>query len=114
MPADFKTAFISSHIPAWRFSYSASFPFTTFAVHAYFSIAFSPYVAILPRRGRRCQWTIRRKNRKIQRNRGTESLAAKELPCVFNNRAVFPNGKFVTVNQTDGAAPEKILRRGGK
>lgn len=44
----------------------------------------------------------------------TESLAAKALPCVFNNRAVFPNGKFVTVNQTDGAAPEKILRRGGK
>ncbi|MFR2944387.1 MAG: YoaP domain-containing protein [Lachnospiraceae bacterium] len=36
------------------------------------------------------------------------------MPCVFNNRAVFPNGKFVTVNQTDGAAPEKILRRGGK
>lgn len=44
----------------------------------------------------------------------TESLAAKALPCVFNNRAVFPNGKFVTENQTDGAAPEKILRRGGK
>ncbi len=38
--------------------------------------------------------------------------AAKELPCVFNNWAVFLNGKFVTVNQTDGAALEKILRRG--
>lgn len=35
---------------------------------------------------------------------------AKALPCVFNNWAVFYGGKFVTVNQIDGPALEKILR----
>ena len=41
-----------------------------------------------------------------------ETLAqAKELPCVFNNWAVFYDGKFVTVNQLDGAAIEKIVKR---
>ena len=34
---------------------------------------------------------------------------AKELPCVFNNWAAFANGKFVTVNQLDGAAVQKLL-----
>ena len=34
---------------------------------------------------------------------------AKTLPCVFNNWAAFYNGKFVTVNQLDGAAVEKII-----
>ncbi len=33
---------------------------------------------------------------------------AKELPCVFNNWAVFYNGRFITVNQIDGKALEKI------
>ncbi len=36
---------------------------------------------------------------------------AKALPCVFNNWAVFFGGKFVTVNQIDGAAVEKLLKR---
>ena len=36
---------------------------------------------------------------------------AKNLPCVFNNWAVFYNGKFVTVNQLDGAAVEKIINK---
>ena len=35
---------------------------------------------------------------------------AKELPCVFNNWAVFYQGRFVTVNQLDGAVLEKLLR----
>ena len=35
---------------------------------------------------------------------------AKDLPCVFNNWAVFYGGKLVTVNQIDGAAVEKLLR----
>lgn len=35
---------------------------------------------------------------------------AKNLPCVFNNWAVFCNGKFVTVNQIDGKAAEKIIK----
>lgn len=35
---------------------------------------------------------------------------AKGLPCVFNNWAVFYDRKFVTVNQIDGAALERILR----
>ena len=35
---------------------------------------------------------------------------AKALPCVFNNWAVFYQGRFVTVNQLDGAALEKLLR----
>lgn len=39
---------------------------------------------------------------------------AKELPCVFNNWAAFWNGKFVTVNQLDGAALERIMKRGGE
>ena len=37
---------------------------------------------------------------------------AKSLPCVFNNWAAFYGGKFVTVNQLDGAAVEKIIKRG--
>lgn len=37
---------------------------------------------------------------------------AKNLPCVFNNWAVFYGGKFVTVNQIDGAAVQKLLARG--
>ena len=37
---------------------------------------------------------------------------AKSLPCVFNNWAVFYGGKFVTVNQIDGAALEKLRQRG--
>lgn len=36
---------------------------------------------------------------------------AKNLPCVFNNFAVFYNGKFKTVNQIDGAAVEKMIKR---
>ena len=40
--------------------------------------------------------------------------AAKELPYVFNNWAAFWNGKFVTVNQLDGAALERIMKRGGE
>ena len=35
---------------------------------------------------------------------------AKELPCVFNNWAVLYQGRFVTVNQLDGSALEKLLR----
>lgn len=41
-----------------------------------------------------------------------ESLSqAKALPCVFNNWAAFYGGRFVTVNQLDGAALEKIIGR---
>ena len=36
---------------------------------------------------------------------------AKSLPCVFNNWAVFYGGRFVTVNQIDGAALEKLRQR---
>lgn len=35
---------------------------------------------------------------------------AKELPCVFNNWAVFYHGKFETVNLLDVAAIKKILK----
>ncbi|MGN0628002.1 MAG: GNAT family N-acetyltransferase, partial [Oscillospiraceae bacterium] len=37
---------------------------------------------------------------------------AKELPCVFNNFAVFYKGKFETVNLTDAAALKRILKKG--
>ncbi len=37
--------------------------------------------------------------------------AAKSLPCVFNNWAVFCGGVFQTVNQLDPAALERILKR---
>mgnify|MGYP004655753331 CR=1 FL=1 len=37
---------------------------------------------------------------------------AKELPCVFNNWAVFYGGKFVTVNQIDAAAVKKLISKG--
>ena len=37
--------------------------------------------------------------------------AAKELPCVFNNWAVFYDGKFVTVNLTDVASLKRILKK---
>lgn len=33
---------------------------------------------------------------------------AKALPCVFNNWAAFYNGAFVTVNQLDAAAVERL------
>ena len=36
---------------------------------------------------------------------------AKALPCVFNNWAAFYGGKFVTVNQIDAAALEKLRQR---
>lgn len=36
---------------------------------------------------------------------------AKELPCVFNNWALFYNGKFETVNLLDVAHLKKILRK---
>ena len=36
---------------------------------------------------------------------------AKNLPCVFNNWAVFYGGKFVTVNQLDAAGIEKLLKK---
>ena len=35
---------------------------------------------------------------------------AKELPCVFNNWAVFYQGRFVTVNLLDEAALRRLLR----
>ena len=37
---------------------------------------------------------------------------AKTLPGVFNNWAVFYGGKFVTVNQIDGAMAERLIKRG--
>lgn len=36
---------------------------------------------------------------------------AKELPCVFNNWAVFYKGKFETVNLLDAAGIKKILKK---
>ena len=36
---------------------------------------------------------------------------AKELPCVFNNRAVFYKGRFETVDQLDPAALARLLKR---
>ena len=36
---------------------------------------------------------------------------AKMLPCPFNNWAVFYGGRFVTVNQLDGAGVQKLLVR---
>ena len=35
----------------------------------------------------------------------------KALPCPFNNWAVFCGGRFVTVNQLDGAGVQKLLVR---
>ncbi len=44
--------------------------------------------------------------------RHVETLAqAKALPCVFNNWAAFYNGKLVTVNQLDGTAVAKLLKK---
>lgn len=39
---------------------------------------------------------------------------AKSLPCAFNNRAVFYDGKFVTVNQSDAAALKKLRQKAAK
>ena len=39
---------------------------------------------------------------------------AKSLPCTFNNRAVFYDGKFVTVNQIDAAALKKLRQKAAK
>ena len=36
---------------------------------------------------------------------------AKALPCVFNNWAVFYDGKFATVNQIGGAEVERFMKR---
>ena len=36
---------------------------------------------------------------------------AKDLPCVFNNWAVFYQGKFVTVNLLDAAALKRLLKK---
>lgn len=38
---------------------------------------------------------------------------AKTLPCPFNNWAVFFGGRFVTINQLDGKAVEKLISHGG-
>ncbi len=44
--------------------------------------------------------------------RHVETLAqAKTLPCVFNNWAAFYDGKLVTVNQLDGTAVAKLLKK---
>ncbi len=44
--------------------------------------------------------------------RHVETLAqAKALPCVFNNWAAFYDGKLVTVNQLDGTAVAKLLKK---
>ena len=40
--------------------------------------------------------------------------AAKALPCVFNNWAVFYKGTFETVNLLDIPTLERILKRGKK
>ena len=37
--------------------------------------------------------------------------AAKQLPCVFNNFAVFFNGEFATVNLTDTSAIKRIIKK---
>lgn len=39
---------------------------------------------------------------------------AKSLPCAFNTWAVFYDGKFVTVNQIDAAALEKLRQKAAK
>lgn len=39
---------------------------------------------------------------------------AKSLPCAFNNRAVFYDGKLVAVNQIDAAALEKLRQKAAK
>lgn len=39
---------------------------------------------------------------------------AKSLPCAFNNRAVSYGGTFVTVNQIDAAALEKLRQKVAK
>ena len=36
---------------------------------------------------------------------------AKELPCVFNNWAVFYQGKFETVNLVDVGYVERLLKK---
>ena len=36
---------------------------------------------------------------------------AKALPCVFNNWAVFYQGKFVTINLLDAAALKRLLKK---
>ena len=36
---------------------------------------------------------------------------AKALPCVFNNWAVFYQGKFVTVNLLNAAALKRLLKK---
>lgn len=54
------------------------------------------------------------KKRHIQRshkNRAGTMEQAKGLPCPFNNRAVFYDGKFQTVNQIDAAAVERMLKK---
>lgn len=41
-----------------------------------------------------------------------DSLAkAKQLPCVFNNWAVFYRGSFQTVNLLDAASLKRILKQ---
>ena len=35
---------------------------------------------------------------------------AKDLPCVFNNWGIFYNGIFETVNLTDAAGIQRILK----
>lgn len=39
---------------------------------------------------------------------------AKFLPCAFNDWAVFYDGKFITVNQIDAAALEKLRQKAFK
>lgn len=39
---------------------------------------------------------------------------ANSLPCTFNNRAVFYDGKLVAVNRIDAAALEKLRQKAAK
>ena len=41
----------------------------------------------------------------------TSLAQAKALPCVFNNWAVFWQGKFVTVNLSDVSFVEKLMKK---
>lgn len=45
------------------------------------------------------------------RRNDNERKEAKELPGVFNNWAVFYDGAFQTVNQLDGSAVERLLKK---
>ena len=75
-----------------------------------FSIYYSPQCPFILQNIEKLQRYCEEKERKASFHPVDTRQKAKELPCVFNNYAVFYNGEFQTVNLLDSTALERIRK----